>query len=402
MQLPPLDLDQPLTLQEENSDGPLSPSAWDLPGGAAAALFPPRAARQQEASLAGWNPQGAGAAREGEGGGGGSDTWGAADYADQVATLLEERDSLVDRLLATTQALHAAEAKQREGAAAAAQVQGLMTQLQDLLRRAEAERDKAQRQLQLQAMQARRNASVGAPGTAGVQPLPPLPPLDTAGRQSSMSCPSGALSPQQSSGTPINLSAGVTPTAAAAAAAATLMESPSPRPAGKPAGGRAAADAADRQGSELRQRRPAAAGPGSSPSPPPKGPFAAAASAADARVASKEAAKAASAARGGSGWALFFVGLFVGIAVVAAAVLATQGVPGAAAPDGGAAPVATHAVEQLQGRVRELEAALQQLQHERVQEKQLLAELLGLDSPVGLDEMRAEVLAQCSCGTAAG
>ncbi|KAI8464251.1 MAG: hypothetical protein J3K34DRAFT_441113, partial [Monoraphidium minutum] len=84
------------------------------------------------------------------------------DYAEQVNVLLEERDTLVDRLLDTTRALHAAEARQREGAAAHAQVAALMGQLQELLRRAEAERDRAQWALRQQARAAQRMSGGGA------------------------------------------------------------------------------------------------------------------------------------------------------------------------------------------------------------------------------------------------
>eukprot|EP00775_Hariotina_reticulata_P002732 gene2732-3029_t len=68
----------------------------------------------------------------------------------RITLLEEERDTLVDKLLSTTEALHTLEARNRESQATASQVSALLDQLQELLRRAEAERDRAKLQLRRQ------------------------------------------------------------------------------------------------------------------------------------------------------------------------------------------------------------------------------------------------------------
>ncbi|WIA08121.1 hypothetical protein OEZ85_007579 [Tetradesmus obliquus] len=78
----------------------------------------------------------------------------------RIALLEEERDILVDKLLATTEALHASEARNRQSQASASQVGALLNQLQELLRRAEVERDRAKLQLKRQRVSASQQQGV--------------------------------------------------------------------------------------------------------------------------------------------------------------------------------------------------------------------------------------------------
>lgn len=438
MELPPLDLDETLNLTPlEGAQSLTGSTDWGLPspeaypsadlgplpeGAAAADHALSGAVRQQEASLAGWNVDASSS---------GMMEASQEQYAEQVTVLLEERDALVDRLLSTTEALHAAEAKQREGAAAAAQVQQLLTQLQDLLRRAEAERDRAQRQLQQQALM--RRAGAGTSASSGGS-LPPLATLDMAGsRRASGALASVSFTPEPGMGPTCQLSLGAsdssTPTAAslaalAAAAAvaaaaggeaqavvaaadgadaggghvggAVVGGSPKAELAGGGGGDASPLAGSKAVGSELRHRKPVAAAAAAktaaavviadcSNTAGAGTPTAAAAHAAAPEAAALAVARAP--CRGSRWPVLITAAAAVGIALLLAAVL----LGGSGACGGRGASVA-----QLRGRVQELELALQQMQLERQQEAQFLAGLVGQVPDKPTTELRRQV----GCATA--